>query len=119
MRFKQVSTALFLCYSLTSVAFAQVPGIAYRRILLPVVVETPVPGALGSLWKTDLGLTNEGASAMWVYPIFYLGVLCEPISCAGPNTHLPAGLTIPATIYYFGQGSPPSNGVVLHAEEAC
>jgi hypothetical protein len=29
---------------------------------------------------------------------------------------LPGGLTIPGTIYYFNQGTPPSNGVILHAE---
>jgi hypothetical protein len=118
MRLKQILIGSFLVCLSASVVSAQVPGVTYRRVLLPVVVETPVPGALGSLWKTDLGLTNDGSSAIWVYPIQFLGVLCEPVICASPNTHLPAGLTVPATIYYFGQGTPPTNGVILHAEDA-
>jgi len=117
MRFKKVSIGFFLFCSFNSVVFAQVHGVAYRRVLLPVVVGTPVPGALGSLWKTDLSLTNEGTSAMWVYPIQFLGVLCEPLFCASQNTQVPGGLTIPAIIYYFGQGTPPSSGVVLHVED--
>lgn len=117
MHFKQLSIGAFLFWSLTSVVSAQVPGVGYRRILLPVVVDIPVPGALGSLWKTDLQLTNEGNSTMWVYPIQYLLAGCEPILCASRNIPLPGGLTIPAKIYYFGQSGLPSNGVILHAED--
>jgi hypothetical protein len=117
MIFKRFTLGSLLVCVLAPVALAQVTGVTYRRILLPVVADVAVPGAFGSQWKTDLGLTNEGTSPMWVYPIEFLGILCEPIDCATPYTQLPAGLTTRSTVYYFGRGSPPSNGVVLHAEE--
>lgn len=124
MRSKQLLFGVVTVCLFTRVVGAQISGVTYRRVLLPVVVERPVPGAAGSLWQTDLGLTNEGSSPMWLFPIQFLGVLCEPVVCASPNTRLSAGLTIPGHVYYFdtpnsffGPGSPPTNGVVLHAED--
>ena len=117
MTFKRLSFGFVISFLLTIDASAQVSGVTYRRILLPVVVEVPVPGALGSLWRTDLGLTNAGPSPMWVYPIAH-GPLCgNPVACTFSDTRLPPGLTVRGTVYYFEQGTPPSNGVVLHAED--
>jgi hypothetical protein len=113
--FKQVSVGFFLFSLITSVAYAQF-GLTYRRILLPVVVDRPLAGAFGSQWQTELGLTNVGTSAMWVYPIQFVGINCS-MGCASPYTQLPAGVTSPSLIYYFGIGTPPSNGFVLHAED--
>ncbi len=119
MTIKRLFFNFLLVCALSTAVYAQ-QEVAYRRVLLPVVVNgpTPVAGAFGSQWITDLGLTNVGASAMFLYPIESFGAfLCEPILCATPYTHLPAGLTIPSRVYYFGKGSPPSNGVVLHVED--
>lgn len=51
----------------------------YQRILLPIYLESPVPGSSGSLWKTQLWLRNNGSVpitlAPWTCP---RGALCVP-----------------------------------------
>jgi hypothetical protein len=97
---------------------AQIAGVQYRRLLLPVVVDAPVPGANGSQWETVLSLTNLAASQVWVYPVVS-GGNCSATGCDSPNTSIPARLTIPAITYtsLLATGTPPSNGVILHVDD--
>ena len=47
---------------------AQVPGITYERILLPIQVSRPQPGNLGSMWMTHLMIANTAEVPVNLYP---------------------------------------------------
>lgn len=52
----------------------------YQRVLLPIYLESAVPGSNGSVWKTQLLMRNNGSVpitlAPWQCP---MGALCVPI----------------------------------------
>jgi hypothetical protein len=52
-------TLSFLFLLTASVASAQIPG--FEKVLFPIVIQpfSPVPGALGSQWVTDLAVLNH------------------------------------------------------------
>jgi len=52
-----------------------------EKILLPVVVQTPVPGALGSLWKTELDLYYAGSQTLSIEGV---DVFCPLPVCPAP-----------------------------------
>lgn len=65
-------TVLFavIALVLSSQLSAQVSGVTYDRVLLPMVLESPLPGANGSLWVTALTITNTATEAVSVFPYF-------------------------------------------------
>lgn len=79
------------------------PEAAYETILLPIYTDVSVPGANGSLWKTDFWLRNNGRNevtlAPWVCPadggcpaVFPLTHVLKP----GETLHnLPAPFVLP------------------------
>jgi hypothetical protein len=64
------------------VATASSAQLIRQRVLLPVVVETPVPGAHGSLWTTQTALVNTGLDLAFVYGIM---TGCPVPVCPGEN----------------------------------
>jgi hypothetical protein len=75
---------LFTGYALAAVqARAQEAGIAYEKVLLPLQVYTPRPGAFGSLWVTQLKILNSAAVPVSLYPVDMSdGIICQP--CPAP-----------------------------------
>lgn len=67
-----------LCALALSTAPADVPVQAYTRVLVPIYLRTPVPGANGSLWTTRFSIRNNGstgAAILWctgVCPAIYV-----------------------------------------------
>lgn len=99
-------------------AQAQVSGVSYRRCLLPVVLDgrAPVPGALGSLWRTVLTLSNEGDAPINVYPLWSF---CSFDCPAPPDEVIPPHLSSQPQTYTSAEtvnGSSP-NGVILYVED--
>ena len=65
----------------------------FDKLLLPIILSGPVPGAFGSSWVTELSLTNIGDSQLPV--IGY-----DPIPCGCPFTCVPPDpIPAHATIY--------------------
>jgi hypothetical protein len=60
---------------------AQIQGVQYTRVLVPVVIGTPTPGALGSMWTTEFVITNSAPASVSVFPLFLGGVTCD--ACTG------------------------------------
>lgn len=61
---------------------AQDPSLQYTRVLLPIVLKTPIPGALGSLWTTEFLVSNTSAAPVSVFPYYSGGVQCG--ECPNP-----------------------------------
>lgn len=62
--------------------FTYVGLLEYDRILIPLLTRNPVPGALGSLWKTEFQLVNR--SDIVLEPgvdFFYLEPRCDTSAC--------------------------------------
>lgn len=61
---------------------------AFEKILLPVVVQNPVAGALGSLWNTELDLFYGGNGPLNVGGIYicHLGTQCAGSEPLEPKT---------------------------------
>jgi len=59
-----MSRSKVLALILATASFLTLPVRAqntrFEKLLVPVFVTTPVPGAFGSLWSTDLWMTNDG-----------------------------------------------------------
>jgi hypothetical protein len=68
-------TALALVFT-----FPMAAQTSLEKILLPVVVQTPVPGALGSLWKTELDMYYAGNQQL---PIDGVDFFCPQTLCLG------------------------------------
>lgn len=49
---------LILCLVLTAVSAAALPPGEYSRVLLPLYLDQPLPGALGSSWTTEFAVHN-------------------------------------------------------------
>lgn len=85
-------------------------GAAYAgtgiRVLVPVWVDTPLAGANGSMWQTELAIYNNSGSS-------YVIKTCEP-SCESQtdDEELLRGETQQGLPHRFANGSHP--GVVLH-----
>jgi hypothetical protein len=63
-----VALAILMVVGWTTLLLAQVPGIEYEKLLLPVVIYQPQPGGHGAIWVTDLRITNttdHEVSAFW------------------------------------------------------
>ena len=61
---------------------AQVAGKAYTRVLIPIVLKEPLPGLQGSMWTTELTLSNTSTVPASVYPYFVNGPFCN--ECGPP-----------------------------------
>lgn len=69
-------------------AFAQVEGIEYERVLIPVLKFQPVPGAAGSLWSTEFWMRNNATEPVAIYQ--YDWVLCSIGACIPEYPPIPA-----------------------------
>jgi hypothetical protein len=88
--------------ALGSVVFAQASlgafDPAYERVLIPVVITSPVSGAFGSQWVTSLTVTNRSTSPVQVTG--YANGGCRTGACEGsgpvpPNTTLFPVIALP------------------------
>jgi hypothetical protein len=59
----------FLIFFVTTIALGQ-NGVQapYERVLIPLMIATPVPGAYGSQWKTELFIRNESDQGVAILP---------------------------------------------------
>jgi hypothetical protein len=88
---------------------AQIQGVQYARVLVPVVIGTPTPGAQGSIWTTDFVITNSAPASASVFPLFLGGVMCD--ACTGP------ALSANSTARPFIQTDVPGNrGTFLYVD---
>jgi hypothetical protein len=85
------SSAAFLTFSIlvSGIRIAAQP-VAEEKILLPVVIEEPVPGAYGSLWVTEIALVNTSANLVFVYGVETgCGLpICPGENAVGPKSTL-------------------------------
>jgi hypothetical protein len=89
MRLLSIYVALMISGSGFTVGAQSVPE---ERILLPVVVEEPAPGAYGSLWETEIAIVNASANVVFVYGI---ETGCLLPTCGGENVVGPATTLYP------------------------
>jgi hypothetical protein len=89
-------------------------GQTTEKLLLPLLIQAPRPGAYGSLWKTSLTLTNTSARPVQVTGYNWDPDLCivGPASC-GPIPPTPPGVSFVATVFDYGAGE----GYFLLVEE--
>lgn len=96
----------------TSSVFAQEPNVQYTRVLIPVVLLTPVPGALGSLWASDFLLSNTSAGAVSVFPYDIASVICP--ECPGSPLLSPNSTGAPGIAW----DEPGVRGTFLYVDRA-
>jgi hypothetical protein len=65
----------------------------YERVLVPIIIQTPVPGAFGSLWQTTLTVRNESDQAVEITPTPFGGCL-ELCEVWGAHTTLQLGANV-------------------------
>ena len=65
----------------------------YERVLVPIIIESPVPGAFGSLWQTTLTVRNESDQAVEITPTPFGGCL-EVCQTWAPHTTLQLGTNV-------------------------
>lgn len=94
-------------------AFGQAP---FERVLVPILLDSPVPGAFGSLWKTELIGRNESASSVEVTVGRFPSGSCaqppcgyQPFSSFAPF----AGFTNPNGGLFLYVGAPGAGKVTL------
>jgi hypothetical protein len=76
----------------------------YTKILLPIVIQTPTPGALGSEWVTHVAITNTGAQPVSVIP-YDFPTDCQILCPGTPTPEVPANTT------FYPSISPPSDAI--------
>ncbi len=85
-------------------AYAQIP---LARLLVPIYFYSPVPGALGSLWKTELSVVSTSDR-----PLYFETSECNPVVCDPPRGPMPQNVT-----QKFSVGSyPDTHGGFLYFE---
>ncbi len=78
-----VAVVITVCALISCTALAQMPGITYERLLVPVVISQPLPGAYGSLWSSALIARNDTDADVPTYPIV---VTCQVALCPPAQT---------------------------------
>jgi hypothetical protein len=80
---RNILTVLLLLIALPQQAAAQM-----QKVLLPVILEKPVPGAFGSLWSSEVTVYNGGNTPLGVGGIYlcHLGTTCAPSEALSPKT---------------------------------
>lgn len=86
--FMAASTALMLIAAAPAFAQLQAP---YERVLVPIFIKTPVPGAFGSLWATEFVARNEAAAIVEVAVGRFQCVLQPPCGYSSMTTFRPDG----------------------------
>ncbi len=92
-RLAHVSLSVFLVITAVPAPAQLQPP--YERVLVPIFIATPVPGAFGSLWATELIARNEAASLVEVTVGLPQCVLQPPCGYASMTTFRPEGLFRP------------------------
>ena len=90
---------VLLAITASAPLIAQAPP-AFERILVPVFTREPLPGAFGSLWSTDLWVTNDGDAP--VYAGGFDSVCNFPVCELDPR--LPPRTTLRVHLYERGDG---------------
>jgi len=94
-----------------SAGAADFPG-DYSKYLVPLVVDVPIPGALGSLWVTRLALSNEAET-----PASVLGFDAVPGGCGLPGCPSPEPLPGNTTIFPTVERLTSAPGAFLYVEK--
>jgi hypothetical protein len=93
-RFARFSGFVLMILAGGESTFAQMTGIEYERVLIPVLKFQPIAGAAGSLWETDLWMRNNASEPVAIYHYDYnlcaIGV-CIPEQ--PPNPPTPPGIS--------------------------
>lgn len=82
-----ISLLAILTASAGTTLSAQTDGVDYEKILLPVVLFQPVPGAAGSLWTTEFWVRNGAVQPVSIYPYDWL--LCSIGPCIPETPPVP------------------------------
>jgi len=64
MNTRMLCSALLIMATIVPSAAAQ--GVEFEKMLFPVIAVSPVPGALGSQWVTDVSLLNAGSAPLTI-----------------------------------------------------
>jgi hypothetical protein len=62
----RIALVLLLCSASAALLAQQ----TFEKVLLPVVLPSPVPGAFGSVWKTQITFLNKGADPLFIANLF-------------------------------------------------
>lgn len=120
LRYRRLLAVFIVVVACAPLLHAQIHGVTYRRMLLPVVLDgpNPVAGAQGSQWETVLLLTNEGPAPVYVNPVLR-PLACSATGCVSPDDILSPRVTVRSRIYTtsFSRDAPSRNGVILRVED--
>lgn len=100
----------FLVSCILGVIASNVLAQSGERYILPVAVRDPVPGAFGSLFKTEFWILNTGTAAVTI--LVDCNILCDPIRLQPNEAGLNVGYihSLGSSLYGFGQAeSGPAN----------
>jgi hypothetical protein len=106
---RRLSLILFVIFPAISL-FAQTPGIDYERLLVPIVVNQPIPGAAGSLWTSTLVLRSSASTVVDVYPV---NGDCGGISLCPPGKMIGSMRTVRLEILH----DPTREGALLFIDK--
>ena len=65
----------FLVVFVSTIAYGQPIQAPYERVLVPIAIQTPIPGAHGSQWAAELVVRNESDEALVISPTPYAGTI--------------------------------------------
>ena len=101
------SSLLSVIFLAASVASAQIHSqTPYERVLVPILTQQPIAGALGSVWQTTLIARNESDQLVEITSMPF-GSCLEMMPCEGVRAHFTARLApsvnpITGTFLYIG-----------------
>ena len=102
-------TATLVLVLVTAPLFAQVGGVAYEKVLLPLTAAAPTPGRQDSRWLTSVTLVNHAAGPVSLLPY-------NPgFGCTCPLPPLPPNVTLTFDTPPF---DPTSPGGYLYIDRA-
>lgn len=88
-------------------AFTFADGAVADLVLLPIYLESEVPGALGSRWSSDLWIRNNGPQTVSIWP-----VACPPgRACPAIYPlplHIPSGESVHGLVPYYQKQPTPA-----------
>src|SRR5207253_2217228 len=99
-----------LCVLVTLLCAVSAQGVEFSKVLLPIIIQTPVAGAYGSVWTTRFTISNPSATNFFV-----MGYDPEcPYTCVGNGNILPHTTFSPRSFDI----DPSIPGLLLNVEKA-
>ncbi len=92
------SITMLLLVLISRTGLAQIHGIQYEKLLVPIAIFQPIAGARGSLWTSSLVVRSDAAGEVAFYPIY---VDCMGIGLCPPAQKLPAARTMSLIVTGF------------------